>query len=467
MKIRLSLSYKLFASFFLIVLIVMGSMFLSRYIFAYNFRHYIQQVELENLESLVPVLATIYQENGDWGPLRKDPEIWASQLEKQAHIYRAPPPLFSESADEHQPPPARLLLLDENELPIIGIPDTEDQSKIFPITMEKKVVGWLGIKKQEPFKDTPPDALLKTQAEQLTILAILVITITITIALLFSRHILRPLRQLTEGTHALASRDFSLRIPPTTGDELGTLAENFNEMASTLEEYESLRKKWLTDISHELRTPLAILRGELEAIEDGVREMSPESISSLHSEVLRISGLVEDLHLLSLTESDSLTMEKRACSPRSIIEEAVPHFHVRLQEKKIILQLMLDDLSGFEINADKRRIGQVFFNLLDNSCKYIKPGETLRISASVKDDYCLIRFDDSGPGVSEEALPQLFDRLYREEHSRNRDSGGSGLGLTICRHIIEKHDGRIWAEKSGLGGLSIILQLPLIISSNL
>jgi len=127
---------------------------------------------------------------------------------------------------------------------------------------------------------------------------------------------------------------------------------------------------------------------------------------------------------------------------------------------------MLDDLSGFEINADQNRIEQVFFNLLDNSCKYTQQGGKLRISGSVKDNSCIIRFDDTGPGVSQDALPHLFDRLYREDHSRSRHTGGSGLGLTICQHIIEKHDGEIIAETSNLGGLAIIIRLPLTLDSN-
>lgn len=463
MKIRFSLSYKLFAAFFLILLIVVGSMFLSRYIFSYNFRHYIKEVEIENLQNVVPVLSTLYLEHGSWDFLRKDLENWSRQLEKQANLHRVPPPLFAKEAKDTKPHrESRLLLLDENGLPIIGVPDQADNAKIFPISSGNRVVGWLGIKKRKPFNDTPPEDLLKRQAEHLTLLGLMVIGITVVIALLFSRHILRPVRQLIEGTHALANRDFSLRIKQSTSDELGTLAENFNEMASTLEEYETMRKSWLTDISHELRTPLAILRGELEAIEDGVREASPESIASLHHEVLRISNLVEDLHLLSLAESDSLSMEKRPCSPLTILEESAGYFQNRLHEKQIDLQLMLDDIAGFDIHADRNRIEQVFFNLFDNSCKYIHRAGTLRISASVKENFCNIRFDDSGPGVSPAALPHLFDRLYREDASRSRQTGGSGLGLTICRHIIEKHHGTIRAEQSNQGGLAIIIQLPLI-----
>ncbi len=460
-KVRMSLSYKLFGAFFLILAIVVGAMFLSRYIFTLNFRHYIKQVELDHLESLVPVLAEVYQQNANWDPLRKDPEGWAKRLEQRANIHRIPPPLFNKPDKTRGKNATRLLLLDENALPIIGIPEPADKSKIFPIITNGTTVGWLGIKKRKPFRDGPPEELLARQAKHLTLLGILVIGITLAIAVFFSRHLLKPVKQLIEGTQALANREFSVRIPPTTADELGRLAENFNEMAGTLEEYEALRKKWLTDISHELRTPLAILRGEMEAIEDGIIEITPSSISSLHSEVLRISKLVEDIHLLSLSESDSLSMDKHLCSPRKILEKSVHHFRSCLEQKEIEIQLMLDDLGILTINADEDRISQVFFNILDNSCKYIDPGGKLRITGTIKGDECCIRFDDSGPGVSKESLPQLFERLYREEQSRNRNTGGSGLGLAICRNIIEKHNGSIWAEESEKGGLAIVIMLPV------
>ena len=463
-KIHVSLSYKLFGAFFLIMALVVGAMFLARYIFTLNFHHYINQVELERLESLVPVLQEKFLENGGWSFISKDPVKWAASLEEFADMTKRPlppPPSDSNTEKDSKDRQSRLLLLDETELPILGIPEPGDKSKLFPITVEDKQVGWLGIKARKPFKGGPPAALLERQAQHLTILGILVIGITALIAVFFSRSLLQPIRQLIQGTRALANREFSVRISPSGNDELGKLAENFNVMATTLEEYETLRKKWLTDISHELRTPLAILRGELEAMQDGIREMTPSSITSLHGEVLRITKLVEDIHLLSLTESDSLAMDKKPFLPRNVLEEAVQHFQPLLAQREISLLMMLDDLGSFYLSGDKNRLAQVFTNIMDNSCKYISQGGTLRIKGRIEGDDCVIKFEDSGPGVSEKAMPYLFDRLYREEQSRNRETGGSGLGLAICRHIIEKHDGEIWAEKSSQGGLCIGIRLPV------
>ena len=333
-RVRLPLSCKLFGAFFLILSLMTGAMFLSRYIFSSNFHQYMRQVELERLEGLVPVLEEKYRQKGGWEFIRKDPMGWAKRLEREAHIRRPPPlPAIDETADGFKSKP-RLLLLDEASFPIMGTPEVGDSSPLFPIIVDDTTVGWLGLKTADSFREGAPAALLKRQARDLTILGVVVVAVTALIALLFSRHLLRPVRQLMEGTRALAGRQFAVRIQPSTRDELGRLAVNFNETARTLEEYEQLRKKWLADISHELRTPLAILRGELEALEDGVREMSHSSISSLSSEVQRITKLVEDLHLLSLTESDSLRMERKPCSPRSILERSVQQFQARLQQKR-------------------------------------------------------------------------------------------------------------------------------------
>ena len=123
---------------------------------------------------------------------------------------------------------------------------------------------------------------------------------------------------------------------------------------------------------------------------------------------------------------------------------------------------MLDDIGGVQITGDEGRLVQVFSNILDNSCKYLREGDSLRIVGSMKEDGCMLRFEDSGPSVSENALGHLFDRLYRVEQSRSRNTGGSGLGLAICRHIVEKHGGTIWAEKSRQKGLCIALRLPAV-----
>ena len=191
------------------------------------------------------------------------------------------------------------------------------------------------------------------------------------------------------------------------------------------------------------------------------------NLVSLHTEILGISRLVEDLHILSMADSDRLLMNKQWISACSVLIAVLESYRTRMDQCQITVNTRLDTVQSVRIKADADRLRQVFSNICENACKYVHPPGTLNISGQVDGHALTFRFQDSGPGVPEETLPRLFDRLFRVEASRNRDSGGSGLGLSICRQIIENHDGRIWAQRSPQGGLSIEFQLPLDRKKNL
>lgn len=454
----IKLSYKLFGVFFIILAIAVGAMVFSRYLFFRNFRIYIQQEELKDLQDLVPALQSAYQEHGSWDSIAAERERWRRQLHIGPHHREAKPP---PKGDDNRNAEPRVLLTDAQGQPIIGRPGPGDRVKLVAIGVAGQTVGWLGLRKWEPFKSGPPAALVKVHTQQLSILGGAVIALTAFIAFLFSRHLLNPIQRLARGTRELADRNFTVRIAPTTRDELGQLANNFNAMAETLETYETMRRQWLTDISHELRTPLAVLRGEIEALQDGVRNPSPRNLASLHGEILRISKLVEDLHLLSLADSDRLQFSNQWIYPGRILAKALASYQTRFDQHGITVDLQLDDGEGVRIKGDPHRLEQVFTNIFENTCRYVPSPGILKIVGGVEDRLVTFVLTDSGPGVPEDSLPRLFDRLYRADSSRSRDSGGSGLGLSICRHIIENHGGRIWAEKSSLGGLAVCIELPL------
>ncbi len=262
-----------------------------------------------------------------------------------------------------------------------------------------------------------------------------------------------------EGTHRLAAGDFTARVVATGQDELGRLAQDFNQLASTLEKNQQMRQAFMADISHELRTPLAVLRGELEAIQDGVRQFTPESVASLQAEVGTLTKLVDDLHQLSLSDEGALAYQKKPLEIVALIEVAAGAFRERFAARGLTLSLSLPE--NVTLFGDRDRLMQLFNNLLENSLRYTDAGGGLLIQGECQGARFVLRFSDSAPGVSDEQLAKLFERFYRAEGSRNRASGGSGLGLAICANIVAAHGGTISADHSSSGGVSITVSLPL------
>ncbi|MDU5452503.1 two-component system sensor histidine kinase BaeS [Pseudescherichia vulneris] len=274
-----------------------------------------------------------------------------------------------------------------------------------------------------------------------------------------ARGLLAPVKRLVEGTHRLAAGDFTTRVATSSPDELGKLAQDFNQLASTLEKNQQMRRDFMADISHELRTPLAVLRGELEAIQDGVRQFTPESVASLQAEVGTLTKLVDDLHQLSMSDEGALAYQKAPMDVITLLEIAAGAFRERFASRGLTLSVSLPESAI--VFGDRDRLMQLFNNLLENSLRYTDAGGQLLISATVKPTTLAMTFADSGPGVSDEQLSRLFERFYRTEGSRNRASGGSGLGLPICVNIVEAHGGTIAAAHSPFGGVSITVELPL------
>mgnify|MGYP000671800201 CR=1 FL=1 len=276
---------------------------------------------------------------------------------------------------------------------------------------------------------------------------------------LLARGLLAPVKRLVDGTHKLAAGDFTTRVTPTSEDELGKLAQDFNQLASTLEKNQQMRRDFMADISHELRTPLAVLRGELEAIQDGVRKFTPETVASLQAEVGTLTKLVEDLDQWSISDEGALAYQKAPVDLIPLLEVAGGAFRERFASRGLKLQFSLPD--SITVFGDRDRLMQLFNNLLENSLRYTDSGGSLQISAGQRDKTVRLTFADSAPGVSDDQLQKLFERFYRTEGSRNRASGGSGLGLAICLNIVEAHNGRIIAAHSPFGGVSITVELPL------
>ncbi|WP_412731084.1 ATP-binding protein [Dyella aluminiiresistens] len=278
------------------------------------------------------------------------------------------------------------------------------------------------------------------------------------LAWIFARTLLAPLSALTAGTRALAAGDYARRVKAGRRDELGRLAEDFNRLAATLEGHREARRQWGVDIAHELRTPLGVLRGEIQALQDGVRRPDRAALDSLEAECERLASLVEDLYQLTLADAGALEYRYETFDLAARVRDAVarkqPAFH------DAGLRLTAEGLGVFSVRGDPRRLGQLLDNLLANALRYTDAPGQVRVSLTGHGAGCCLRVDDSAPGVPATALPRLFDRLYRVDASRSRVHGGAGLGLAIAAAIVAAHEGHIEARASPLGGLRVEIHLP-------
>ncbi len=356
----------------------------------------------------------------------------------------------------------RLSLLDPQKKLIAGVLHTTGKESLLTLHSGNKVIGYLALKRRLPKQKSLETDFLREQTFLLIGLGSGVLLLTGMLAYALSRGIVGRIRRLRLTTNALAERKLDVRIPESRigSDELGDLAHDFNSLAETIENYERMRKQWIVDISHELRTPLAILRGEIEAVLDGVRELNRGSLVSLHAEVMRLIRLVNDLHELSLADAKGGSKELKDLFPASAAEETVAVFRNRLEEAGLQISVALEQVADIPCRVDHDQLCRVFANILENALRYVhKPG-IIMLAGNYTEKWLEIDYQDSGPGVPEASLPLLFDRLYRVDKSRSRSLGGSGLGLAICRELIKAMGGDITADTAPLGGLRIIIRLP-------
>ena len=283
------------------------------------------------------------------------------------------------------------------------------------------------------------------------------------LALLLVRQITRPLGSLSHAAGQIAGGDLTVRVPVQSKDEFGALAITFNQMASSLETQEKLRRNLMADVAHELRTPLAGIQGPVEAMQEGILPTTGENLQAVHVQVMLLNRLVEDLRTLANAEAGQLSLDRLPFDLVELCRHQVTAFQPQAHGKQIDLTLHTTG-ELITVRGDEQRLGQVLNNLLDNALRHTPAGGTVQVELATTNGLVRLAVIDSGAGVPADALPHLFDRFYRAESSRNRLTGGSGLGLAIARQLVQAHGGRIWAESPASGqtqGSAFILELPL------
>ncbi len=300
---------------------------------------------------------------------------------------------------------------------------------------------------------------LAEQGVKLSIAALILFIVVAASAILIPRRILATINSMKDSAKKMSQGDWSARIKVDGDDDLSALATELNELAEALERRNSAQRQWIANTSHELRTPLSIIQAQVEAFQDGVREVNPKSLNTLHKDILGLGKLVEDLHWLARFDIGTLRHSSTPTDLVLTIQESLDSFSERFAEKQLKIETQMPASSI--VNGDQNRLKQVFFNLLENSLRYTNEGGSLKVTVTQDKNNATIYFDDSEPGAPQETLTQMFDRFFRGEVSRSRTFGGAGLGLSICKNIIEIHNGSIQALSSPLAGVRIEIILPL------
>ncbi|MEE9379900.1 MAG: ATP-binding protein [Hyphomonadaceae bacterium] len=490
--LKLQIRHKIFLAIFITVgLVVAGVMVSQRNIFERSFLSYTAASASERLGPLSELLAERYIENDGWSFIAGEEQWNREYVRAVAPFFRAS--MNQEGIDAPAASPFRgpyggarsrdlrlgqprrglrqafssLSLIDIDGNWVAGAPLSANYVQL-DIIVDDKIVGALKVAIPTSMLSDLDLAFLNQQRRMIWTSGLLALTMAAMAAFLLSRNFAKPIQELARSVSSLANGLYGVRIQSTRTDELGRLAEDVNSLAQTLEDSRAAQRAWVADTSHELRTPITILLAELEAIQDGVRPLDDEALNSFSSELTHLRVLVDDLHQLAKSDSGNLLIDMQMLDFGELISTCTEAFRSSFTGRQI--NLLLDITQGGDtsdlanlycLSGDADRLRQVINNLLDNALRYADAKGKIRVALENLNNGIELTIEDSGPGVPEAALPKLFDRFFRVDPSRNRQTGSSGLGLSICETIVRAHSGTIQAEHSLLGGLRITVFLPV------
>lgn len=461
---RFNLAAKLFLVVFLTSLLAITVMSTTmRAGFQSGFLNFLNELELRRLAPLEQVLERAYVAEGGWDFLRENPRAWQEFLQRFWRVEEMQSRLLPPGSRAAPPPSpsllARLALLDSDKRLVAGPAQPPPEASLRPLESRGRVIGYLAVAPIRAFTEAAEVSFQQHQLRIVLISAAFTAALAAIAALILARLFVRPLRIATRSVRELAGGRYDLELPESTRDDVGRLYGDINHLAATLAQNERVRREFTADIAHELRTPLAILGGELEAIEDGIRPINEQTLASLRVELDQLNRLVDALHQLQMADKGSLAYRKSDVDVAALLKDAFARFAERFANADIGVEIHAAD-KPVMLYGDHDQLLRLFSNLYENSLRYTARGGSLQVGIEIHDDAIAVDFMDSAPGVSEDDLPRVFERMFRAEGSRNRASGGHGLGLAICQKIVAAHRGTLEARHSPLGGLWLRIRLP-------
>lgn len=453
---RRSLFAKLFAAVLAAcTLVLVAQALMWRYNLQDGLIGYLEQDAADSLDRAAPVLERAYAEHGDWTFLDRSPEAWITTM-RPAFL----PNGGAMSSADQLGAPVRIGLFDAQMRHVAGNRLADPRALRRALRVDARVVGWVAMVPLEDALAPGLQRFIERQRELALVSLVFSLATVAVVTFLLTRPLHRRLRELGDGTRAMARGEYATRIDTGVPDELGALARDFNHMAQALEFNERARRDFLVDISHELRTPLAVIRAEVEAMQDGVRRPNADPVDNIARNTRSLNALIDDLHDLALTDVGAMAYRFGTVDMRALAADAAASLAPRFAERELAFDADIGEVP-LPVHGDPLRLRQLLDNLLANSLRYTDAGGRVSLRCAAAYDALVLVVEDGAPGVDAAHLPRLFDRFYRAEGSRNRATGGSGLGLAICRNIVEAHGGRIGAAASAAGGLQVTVSLPL------
>ncbi|MCC4832452.1 ATPase [Shewanella sp. 10N.7] len=493
----MKISQKLFLAFVgLTSVVLIATLSLARWGFDQGFISYTNSLQQERLEELAVSYSELYQQSAyDWNNVSK--KKFAQIIRQFTPLHgpfegaerKGPPPRPKHKPPRFDGPPPHLTGEARGDLP----PHLRDSNQTVPpkrrrpvtalysisgqllagdkfdilgstisvdVTYNDQVIATLYTKAVVKVNSISAEAFSKQQLWTSIWIGLLCLILASLISWVLARLLLIPVREVVNGISHLSKGNYSERFKAAREDELGLLMNDIDHLAMTLDKNRTAKNRWFADISHELRTPLSILCGEIDAIKAGIRPFNQQQLTSLEQEVMRIKHLVDDLYQLSLSDVGGLKYHFEPTDITLCIAETLNSLADKVSDKGLSLNFI--HTKTITINGDKMRLQQLLYNVILNSVAYTDSPGSINIDLIEELGSLSILINDTKPGVPLDECELLFDALHRQDSSRVRRSNGAGLGLTICRNIVEAHNGHITARPSNLGGLCIEISLPIL-----
>jgi signal transduction histidine kinase len=414
-----------------------------------DFREYIEGEMIDHVYWITSAIEGSFERYGGWQEdTLVETSLWALMLGFEVNIINrvGQPVMDTAKAIDSLSPLARKRFLAASKFEHANIND-----KFIPFTLflGGKEIGRIEVRQLRLDKKM---VYIKRSAALLMISTFAVGGLAVIISFIFSKRLTLPIERVSTGAIEISKGNFKSRVSVTTNDEIGKLSESFNTMAHALEVQENLRKKLTSNIAHELRTPIAAIRGELEAMMDGVIPADVRSIQSLYDEIGRLKNIVEGVEDLSRVEASALKLKKEDLYLKPFLQNITGRYNKLFSDKGITLALKCED--SLAINADPDALSRIVINLLGNALKATGHKGEVTISAELINSNVSIKVSDTGLGIKEEDLPFIFERFYKVI------PGGIGIGLTITKELVEAHGGTIAVESVHGKGSVFTVTLP-------